>query len=458
MVKKKKYIKKILISISLFLLTLIVLFSTFAVSGIDKVHAEEATSYTNVLEDLEKDDTFSATDYPVVANDYSLQVIQIAESDDKELFIYVYQPSVLELQATSINFSIVVNEDVFVSNEEVNENYKNYKLIFLNSNGVFSKYKVDNFQVVDDVVRNYAISSIFRGWNSTIDAPASGDNEISEVSYSVGKVWTAQTVNNEVFYSCIDTETIEITDKFVGFYRYPNGFKFYSSSCDAHYIAFSTDKEIDKLIEAEVYFVTRDCVSVRTVAGIDTTKGDAVDNYKYLKYTDVASNPGDGWFGEKYEWERIETVSQFIEGKDLRDDVLDALSNKQFVLSFFESEFQDFVGTVMLDTSHFTEVSDVSILRLKFESEGVVYDLGVVDNKQSGSLTPSNNVNTWLDKLISTIIVVLTVFLVVLLIIFSIPFLPSILTFIWNVIIAILKGIWWLISWPFKKIKERSSE
>ena len=140
MVKKKKYIKKILISISLFLLTLIVLFSTFAVSGIDKVHAEEATSYTNVLEDLEKDDTFSATDYPVVANDYSLQVIQIAESDDKELFIYVYQPSVLELQATSINFSIVVNEDVFVSNEEVNENYKNYKLIFYIL--LYNKYKI----------------------------------------------------------------------------------------------------------------------------------------------------------------------------------------------------------------------------------------------------------------------------------------------------------------------------
>ena len=56
------------------------------------VYANEQISYTNVMEDLEKDNSFKLEDYPAVEDDYSLQVIQIAESVNGELFVYVYQP------------------------------------------------------------------------------------------------------------------------------------------------------------------------------------------------------------------------------------------------------------------------------------------------------------------------------------------------------------------------------
>ena len=42
------------------------------------VCAEEEKVYSTVLEDLAKDTNFNVEDYPAVANDYSLQVIQIA--------------------------------------------------------------------------------------------------------------------------------------------------------------------------------------------------------------------------------------------------------------------------------------------------------------------------------------------------------------------------------------------
>ena len=54
--------------------------------------AEEIT-YTEVLTDLQKDSSFNADNYPTKADDYSLQIIQLAESVNKELFVYVYQPS-----------------------------------------------------------------------------------------------------------------------------------------------------------------------------------------------------------------------------------------------------------------------------------------------------------------------------------------------------------------------------
>ena len=67
----------------------------------------ESTSYSDVLDDLRKDENFSLSTYPSMANDYSLQVIQIAESTGKELFVYVYQPSgqAKDLRASSINIA-----------------------------------------------------------------------------------------------------------------------------------------------------------------------------------------------------------------------------------------------------------------------------------------------------------------------------------------------------------------
>ena len=62
------------------------------------------------MEDLLKDENFGRNAYPAVADDYSLKIIQIAESSDKELFIYVYQPShdTKDLTATAVNMSTVV--------------------------------------------------------------------------------------------------------------------------------------------------------------------------------------------------------------------------------------------------------------------------------------------------------------------------------------------------------------
>ena len=64
----------------------------------------DGIEYSTVLEDLQSDSSFNVESYPLKEKDYSLQVIQIAESENKELFIYAYQPSgeIGNLTATSI--------------------------------------------------------------------------------------------------------------------------------------------------------------------------------------------------------------------------------------------------------------------------------------------------------------------------------------------------------------------
>ena len=69
------------------------------------VAAEENKTASGVIDDLSKDASFNAVNYPSNAKYYSLSVMQLAESTDKELFIYVYQPSGDKVRASSINIS-----------------------------------------------------------------------------------------------------------------------------------------------------------------------------------------------------------------------------------------------------------------------------------------------------------------------------------------------------------------
>lgn len=407
----------------------------------------ENFEYSDVLSDLQSDSDFDINDYPSKVNDYSLQVIQIAESVNGELFVYVYQPSnaIKDLIATSINISTAINDSLY---------YKNYKLKLLNSNGVFDKYLVQNFTLKGDVLRYYDISSIFRAFDSSIDKglPDYNENEIEEVAFEVGKLYTATTLNGSVSYFCLDTETILVTDKYVGYIRYSNGFKLYVNKCDSWYVAFSTDKPIDRLIEADVYYVEQDYTWTMITSGVVPTikesYGDKVEQYVSLKYTDVASNPADGLFSHKYSWNRIEKVSDFIKNEDLTDEAKQDLTNMQWILRFAETDYS-MTSDTYSQLSESKIVSEVSILRLKFETNGEVYNLGVVDNKQTppeDAPPDNNNTNEWdlpdfgndaLDLLGTVAMMIALIFMAMLIA----PLLPY-----------LIRLVIWIISLPFKLV------
>lgn len=425
--------------------------------------------YSSVLEDLQTDTDFNSEDYSVNAEDYSLQVIQIAESSDKELFVYVYQPSASygKLVASSINISADLHNEL---------NFKNYKLTLLNNTGVFYKYLVNDFVVSEDTTRYYEISSIFRPWDETKDAglDLTNENIIAEISFKVAKQFTLVENNGETIISVADTETIQITDKYVGFVRYIDGFdlNFYDGGCDSHFVAFSTDKQIDKLYEADVYYTSQTCdyiwVFDAIYGGQETTYGNVQDNYAYLNYKQHASHTTNGIGGHYYEWPRIMSVNEFIslENRSLvyecglfnvrtetniTDEGLKDLENKQWVLRFAETDYYEL--TTSSQTREIkTIVGDVTILRLKFETDGVVYNLGVIDNKQQGDENPDNETKFSIEPSDMFKIIMLVLLLIILLVVLG-PFLPTIISLIFKLIKVIIKLILWLISLPFKLIK-----
>ena len=467
--------RKALNKIAVLCVTLCVLFTGMQ-SAANVAFAEDKTA-SGVLEDLSKDASFNASNYPSNAKDFSLSVIQLAESADKELFVYVYQPSGDKVKASSINISTTINDDI---------SFFNYSLELLNFEGTLFKYKVTNFEVKKDPVRYYAISSIYRPFDTGIGDKKSGNNTINEVNYVVNKQYCFGEINGKPYVNCIDIETIVVTDKFVGFVRHPDGFKLFTGAgaCDSHFVAFNTDKKIDKLFEADVYYTTQkvsyDFFTEDSPFSIKF--GDSkTDNYAYLKYTDMVEHTGGGFFAGTYKWDRIQSVEDFIKTENrmtvyygavlnskvsskLTDEALNELKGKKWVLRFTETSYnkspRSGMGAATYYHAETTMVGNVTILRLKFETDGITYNLGVIDNKQTGGTEPSNSTDIKVEPNATGKGIIYLILFVLLLVLLAplLPYVLNVIVFIVSLPIKLISEIVKLIKSLKEKRKERQEK
>lgn len=421
---KRQAFKGSYVVIAIFLAFLIIF--PLMVGGVQTVSAA-TSSYTLALDDLFKDDNFNPEEYPENAEDYSLNVIQIAESTEGELLIYVYQPAANEaIQASSIKIARELDNSTDL-------NFKKYRLEYLTSTGVFFKYRVQNFEVKTYDERYYNISSILRSYNPNIDEPPADGQIITEMPNKVAQFWTACTVNDVVTYTVQASEVIEITQKVVGYCTYDDGLNLgwgaMQGVTKAYFVAFDTDRPIDKLISADLSFWTQStkwnlCVNdkhdhdfiydmhdVESVCyGLDYDFGENTIHNPPLtiNYTQKFSNEGGGnWIGRPantYTWNRIRSTADFISDNNNEDYQLQGfadieLSDTKWVLNFYEAHDRYCVDNVWLSfvpgvtqisgvadgEAQFEFAYDLTILRLEFETNGERYNLGVVDNVQTGT-------------------------------------------------------------------------
>lgn len=457
MTKKQNYKKLIYSLLALFLLVVTVIGGW----GILPAFAD-ISGYSGVLDDLQKDGNFNVADYPDNAKDYSIQVIQIAESTDGELFLYTYQPcqKTKYLVATDINMSLSENVD----------GTKLYGLTLVSVDGVLCKYKVNGVTVSKEAKRYYNITSIYRKWDKDIDGEVTGGNTASGKSYSVGRLFCAKTVNGQVSYAWTFEQIVEILNPYAGVIRYSNGFKLYNDACDSHYIAFSTDWNIDFLAEATLSFsVThwfRDYQALHIL-----NKGTETFTDYSVRYDEEGQNEADGWRGKKYIWKRIESVESFKNDPQnvFSEEALSCLDDKQWVIRFYETPWTDSTRMHTWYTVH-----DVTILRLNFYSNGDCYDLGAVSDRINERPDDPDNENTdekenffvwlarlwcmplWAVKLIFVLIILFPIFFIVLPILSAVfpavrVVCKQILKFVWYVICLPFRGI----AWIFKKIFKR---
>ena len=476
--KVKSFLLSAILLFSCLLMTLLSIPNTMTVHA---ANIEINGGYSDVLEDLQDNESFNPDEYEIDQNDFSLNFITLAESSDREVFIYVYQPCTSRgIVATTINLSTGIHKNL---------SYKNYKLKLINQRGVFYKYLVENLAVSDEEIRYYEISSIYRKWDGNLDDAEAESGTISEVPFAVAKQYILRGYGENITYSCSDVDVITVTDKYVGFVRYEDGytgspgmgFAWYSPGSDSHFVAFSTDKPIDKLMEADVFYTSQTYNYFNDFFSINESEtwGEIQENYAYPTYKDkVKVEVGHGWGYYKYTWDRIQTVDEFIATENreyvyncgifnvktqvkLTDEGLNDLKGKDWVIRFAETEYGDYytqppgAGTAAMRTHHIvkTIVGNVTILRLQFETDGVIYNLGVVDNKMTGDGIPDNYTETSfeLTSAFKTFIAIL-LFIVLLLILW--PVLPYIFMFFgW-----LLKGLWKIITLPFKAFKSSKKD
>ena len=445
--KKKKLL--------LFILSIFALFFT-SLSSLSFAHAEE--QYTDVLTDLKKDENFKENDFPAKENEYSINVFQIGESTKKELFIYTYQPSngTKDLIASSINISLSLNENL---------NYKNYKLIYCNKNGVFNKYLVDGFIVKNDVVRYYDISSIYRTFDKDIDDELDYDNELTEVALDVGQVWSSATYKDQISYSVVKKELVTVTHKFASRIDYFKGFRVntlfgYNENTSGHFVSFSTDYNIDKLLEAQITFVEKKCED-KTDYSLPQNSYSKITNtisHDGLELTcdDYVNSSGVGLFGAKFSWCRIQTKSEFVamEKDNLNSEALTEINKDDFVLRFYETDLIK-KNSLGISIKNYSKIDEVAILRLKFVADGKSYNLGVVDSKQNSTIDSAGKDNGALDDLWDAIEQLIAIISLVIVIALCSPILAVVLPILFKAIVYLIKFIISIITWPFRAISNK---
>ena len=480
---KNKILRKILAFVMLTILLV-----QFSLTIVVFAKDEESIEYSNAWNDLKASPLFNPTDYPQLPSShekyYSLEVITVAESENGELFVYVYQPSgqAGEIRAASIDISTKVCTE---------KQFLNYKLTYINSHTVFFKYKVEGLKVSSDETRYYEISDILRPWSESYgDKEPPAGNTISEVGLPVGKMFTFTGTSSMVVE---DVDYIQITDQYVGYIRYEQDALLNMKAYDAHFVAFSTgERVIEDLLEADVYFEKRDVIHIldgddevetdnegETVKEVETEVVDPEEietDYAYLdKDSEIEIELSDGQLFKKSftVTDQIQKTSEFLTqttpkyvfpGFSVKKNIpfskegILELSKTQWVLVFELTEYIRPAATTIPYESY-TRVGNVKLLRLKFKTGGEVYNLGVVSNKQTGSKDPVAVVEEqdWWQK----IMMVLMLILLLVALIFIWPFISPVVKIIWQGIKGIFKFLIWILMLPsklFRKIFKLSDQ
>ena len=443
------------------ILSFILLFSVFATVP---VMAASEKTYSNVLDDLEKDETFDASAYPDNAEDVSVKLIQIAESEDGQLFLYVYQPADSQIDLECVSVSISVG----FSANGAGLDPKLYDLILVSTEGVFDKYLVNGFALPDEAERYYNIVSLYREFNSVVD-PESDKTEYKDTAckaYAVGQQWCAYWINDALVYEMNTFNTLEIEPTLVSNLDFPNGITWgnlagFFERCHSHYYAFNCDEYvIKKIFDADLHYTKEEINEYKSLGVNESTTLSKVSEVLTLTDEDVMTYKGNGILAKSYSWNRIMPASEFLEVIEendisLTDEYRSILENSQWVFSFSETLHS---YTYYNDgySRTYTDISDVGLLRLHFQDiTDKIYDLGVVSDTLNSTGTSGygsgldfegffNEMTELFEKLFAVVFIVL--------LLAGLAYLFPVLKGIFEGLIYILKFIWQIVTLPFRLI------
>ena len=352
----------------------------------------ETSNFSSVLADLQKDGNFNFADYPENSKDYSIKVIQIAESETGNLYLYTYQPcqNTTPLIATKINLSL----------SETADDTGTYGLEQVSTWGVFSKYLVEGVTVSKDSVRYYNITGIYRDFIKDIDKETGNGNITNGKAYDVGQCWKVTLQGETLTYEMLQVETVEILNPFTSYVRRKKNQSANYSFQDNYYVAFSTNRNIEELLSATVEYRIQDYFyKENNVLGFgDTAFWDKatfsnerrMQKDVYCDEVNELNQDGFNLFGifdlnKKFSWKRIQSSDEFVNNAGASASDNEQIKKLQWVLMFDETSAYRYEGGGLIVRYEETGqiIDEVTILRLEFVEDGITYNLGAVSDTVS---------------------------------------------------------------------------
>lgn len=466
----KKQVKNSFLCVLLVLL----LFVLMLVSGWSILPAfADTEQYTGVLDDLQADSAFNKSDFDNAQLHPNTELIQIAENTDRQLFIYVH------IVGDDLGFEkIVLNTGTNFSEID----FRSYELDLVSSNEGFYKYLVLDYKAPQDSYYRLGISRL----EYPVDKSVDGTQQITYEYYPIKQVWAVKKDSGKIEYSYEYMQTIAITDKYVGSHN--DGVEDYllntqySSWTDTFYIAFSTDLFIENLIEAQIEYTMNVSVGNGTIIDYGTKVYNTVirsGDISYFENDTTYTLWGVAWKNgtDKRKFNSILKPDDFKKNTGITVPKRKDGSTFDWVVTFYNHTTHfDWPGSKV---ASWVVPGDATILRLMFETDGVCYNLGVLDNRTSyipPKLTFGGSMSFWqyvwncIVKLFSgtanfveTVVALAAIFVVVallpiLLFVLSLvspafkEVMKTILKYIGKGIKWFFIGLWWLISAPFKLI------
>ena len=385
--KNKRIKSGIIIIVFAFMLVL----SLFAGQGATSAFAD-TSNFSSVIKDLSADPNFNFADYPENSKDYSIKVIQIAESETGNLYLYTYQPcqNTTPLIATKINLSL----------SETADETRIYGLKQVSTWGVFSKYLVEGVTVSKDSVRYNNITSIYREFNKDIDKGSDNGNITNEKAYGVGQCWKVTLQGETLTYEMLQVETVEILNPFTSYVRRKKNQSANYSFQDNYYVAFSTNRNIEELLSATVEYRIQDYFyKENNVLGFgDTAFWDKatfsnerrMQKDVYCDEVNELQQDGFNLFGifdlnKKFSWKRIQSSEDFVNNAGASASDNEQIKKLQWVLMFDETSAYRYESGGLIARYEETGqiIDEATILRLEFVEDGITYNLGAVSDTVS---------------------------------------------------------------------------
>ena len=397
-----------------------------------------------------------------------MQLIQIAESEDKQLFLYVYQPadSKIDLQCKAVSISVG-----FSSNGQ-GLDPKLYDLILVSSEGVFDKYLVNGFTLPDEAERYYNIVSLYREFNAAVD-PAGDKTEYKDIvckSYAVGQQWCAYTVNDKLVYEMNTFRTMDVEYIYAGKIECPNGvtignFVGINEYTDVHFIAFnSVDFDILTIYDADVFIKERVYKywihnTVESENHITYPNGEEfTEDTITLSSGESKEISGTGIFALKYKYKSIMSSKDFIENLEKQDYKFDENDREKILSSqwVFSYKTTSRVGASEGVWYTYTKTEILaSVLRIHFmDVSGKIYDLGVVSDIIRSGSSPGgfdedlSDLVSEFEKIFYKILALVGVIVIIILLFTAFP----VIKVVFSGFVFIIKMIWDLFTLPFRWI------